>query len=151
MAAAKHRGYAFITFQDPADAQDAIDNYDLNEMPGFAGRGKFLKCSIAAPNKFGTEGQGDKFDRPGELFFLGGVRFSRLCTQCLCVLCSRWPLPRPGNQAFSPVQDRRRSVPCRTALTYSLGVGGVVAETRTARGTSGSPGERSGTSCRRVT
>ncbi|KAK1924383.1 hypothetical protein DB88DRAFT_284485 [Papiliotrema laurentii] len=61
----KHRGYAFLTFANPADAQDAIDNYDLNELPGYVGRGKFLKCSIANPNKYGNEGQGEgRFDRP---------------------------------------------------------------------------------------
>ncbi|RXK40092.1 cyclophilin [Tremella mesenterica] len=60
----KHRGFAFLTFANPADAQDAIDNYDLNELPGYKGRGKFLKCSIAQPNRYGNEGEGDKFDRP---------------------------------------------------------------------------------------
>lgn len=65
--ARKHRGYAFLTFANPADAQDAIDNYDLNELPGYVGRGKFLKCSIANPNKYGNEGQGEgRFDRPCE-------------------------------------------------------------------------------------
>ncbi|BEJ16845.1 hypothetical protein CspHIS471_0602460 [Cutaneotrichosporon sp. HIS471] len=58
----KHRGYAFITFAEAADAQDAIDNYDLNELPGYAGQGKFLKCSIANPNKYGADGSG-KHDR----------------------------------------------------------------------------------------
>jgi hypothetical protein len=64
--ASKHRGYAFLTFANPADAQDAIDNYDLNELPGYQGRGKFLKCNIAQPNKYAGEG-GEKrgFDRPG--------------------------------------------------------------------------------------
>ncbi|CAD6587415.1 MAG: hypothetical protein TREMPRED_004752 [Tremellales sp. Tagirdzhanova-0007] len=62
----KHRGYAFLTFSNPADAQDAIDNYDLNELPGYQGQGKFLKCNVAQPNKYGNEAQGDgnKFDRP---------------------------------------------------------------------------------------
>lgn len=59
----KHKGYAFLTFANPADAQDAIDNYDLNELPGYKGRGKVLKCSIAQPNKYGNEGTGQKFDR----------------------------------------------------------------------------------------
>lgn len=54
--AGKHRGYAFITFASPQDAQDAIDNYDLNELPRFRGQGKFLKCSIAAPNKYNAVG-----------------------------------------------------------------------------------------------
>ena len=66
-AATKHRGFAFLTFANPADAQEAIDNFDLNELPAFRGQGKFLKCSIAQPNRFGNEGgKGDKFDRPGE-------------------------------------------------------------------------------------
>lgn len=57
IAATKHRGFAFITFANPADAQEAIDNYDLNELPAYRGQGKFLKCSIAAPNKYGTTGE----------------------------------------------------------------------------------------------
>lgn len=64
--ASKHRGYAFITFADAADAQEAIDNYDLNELPGYAGQGKFLKCSIANPNKYGGDSSG-KHDRACEL------------------------------------------------------------------------------------
>ncbi|KAG6874176.1 hypothetical protein C0995_003722 [Termitomyces sp. Mi166 len=35
---AKHRGFAFITYSSSADAQDAIDNMDMNEL-----RGKVLK------------------------------------------------------------------------------------------------------------
>ncbi|CAK9779573.1 unnamed protein product [Cutaneotrichosporon oleaginosum] len=54
----KHRGYAFITFAEAADAQEAIDNFDLNELPGYAGQGKFLKCSIANPNKYGGDSSG---------------------------------------------------------------------------------------------
>lgn len=65
-AASKHRGYAFITFAEAADAQEAIDNYDLNELPAFRGQGKFLKCSIANPNKYGADATG-KHDRAGEL------------------------------------------------------------------------------------
>ncbi|WVQ82206.1 hypothetical protein IAT38_004334 [Cryptococcus sp. DSM 104549] len=59
----KHRGFAFITFSSAADAQEAIDNYDLNQLPGHAGRGRFLKCSLAAPNKFGAEDGGKQYDR----------------------------------------------------------------------------------------
>jgi RNA recognition motif-containing protein len=64
--ASKHRGYAFITFAEAADAQEAIDNYDLNELPGYVGQGKFLKCSIANPNKYGGDASG-KHDRACEL------------------------------------------------------------------------------------
>ena len=42
----KHRGFAFVTFSSPADAQDAIDNMDMNEL-----QGKVLKVNIARPNK----------------------------------------------------------------------------------------------------
>jgi peptidyl-prolyl isomerase E (cyclophilin E) len=61
----KHRGFAFLTFTNPGDAADAIDNYDLNELPGYVGRGKFLKCSVANPNKFAAASGDKKFDRPG--------------------------------------------------------------------------------------
>jgi peptidyl-prolyl isomerase E (cyclophilin E) len=42
----KHRGFAFVTFASSADAQDAIDNMDLNEMGG-----KVLKVNLARPMK----------------------------------------------------------------------------------------------------
>ncbi|KAG8217532.1 RNA-binding domain-containing protein [Butyriboletus roseoflavus] len=42
----KHRGFAFVTYASPADAQDAIDNMDLNEL-----RGRILKVNIARPIK----------------------------------------------------------------------------------------------------
>lgn len=75
--AKKHRGFAFLTFANPADAQDAIDNYDLNELPGHKGRGKFLKCSIANPNKFGGDGSGNgRGDRAG--MFL--TPYSKYCS-----------------------------------------------------------------------
>ncbi|WVR07188.1 hypothetical protein IAU60_004229 [Kwoniella sp. DSM 27419] len=59
----KHRGFAFVTFSNPADALDAIDNFDLNELPGYRGQGRFLKCSIAQPNRFASEGGPGKFDK----------------------------------------------------------------------------------------
>jgi len=42
----KHRGYAFVTYSSAADAQDAIDNMDMNEL-----RGRVLKVSLARPLK----------------------------------------------------------------------------------------------------
>jgi len=42
----KHRGYAFVTYSSAGDAQDAIDNMDMNEL-----RGRILKVSIARPMK----------------------------------------------------------------------------------------------------
>lgn len=61
-----HRGFAFLTFSNPEDAADAIDNYDLNELPGFKGQGKFLKCSVANPDKFKGDGKSGRGDRPSE-------------------------------------------------------------------------------------
>ncbi|KAI3610413.1 cyclophilin type peptidyl-prolyl cis-trans [Moniliophthora roreri] len=43
---AKHRGFAFVTYSSAADAQDAIDNMDLNEL-----RGRVIKVNLAKPMK----------------------------------------------------------------------------------------------------
>ncbi|KIY72145.1 RNA-binding domain-containing protein [Cylindrobasidium torrendii FP15055 ss-10] len=40
----KHRGFALVTFGSATDAQDAIDNMDMNEM-----NGKVLKVNTARP------------------------------------------------------------------------------------------------------
>jgi hypothetical protein len=47
----------------------------LNELPGYAGRGKFLKCSVANINKFAAADSGgdQKFDRPSKSFVWGDV------------------------------------------------------------------------------
>ncbi|KDQ07902.1 hypothetical protein BOTBODRAFT_588044 [Botryobasidium botryosum FD-172 SS1] len=42
----KHRGFAFVTFSSAMDAQDAIDNMDLNEMGG-----RVLRVNLARPMK----------------------------------------------------------------------------------------------------
>jgi len=51
----KHRGYAFVTFSSAGDAQDAIDNMDMNEL-----RGRILKVSIARPMKGVTPATGNR-------------------------------------------------------------------------------------------
>ncbi|KAN0123749.1 RNA-binding domain containing protein [Russula decolorans] len=51
----KHRGYAFVTYSSTGDAQDAIDNMDLNEL-----RGRILKVSIARPTKGVTPATGNR-------------------------------------------------------------------------------------------
>ena len=51
----KHKGYGFVTFSSPADAQDAIDNMDLNEL-----RGKVLRVNLARPTKIPLQPQGNK-------------------------------------------------------------------------------------------
>jgi len=45
-AEAKHRGFAFVTYGSAADAQDAIDNMDLNEL-----QGRVIKVNLARPMK----------------------------------------------------------------------------------------------------
>ncbi|KAJ7172433.1 hypothetical protein C8R46DRAFT_1161854 [Mycena filopes] len=42
-AEAKHRGFAFVTYASAADAQDAIDNMDLNEL-----QGRVIKVNLGA-------------------------------------------------------------------------------------------------------
>ncbi|KAL9715175.1 hypothetical protein Ac2012v2_001836 [Leucoagaricus gongylophorus] len=51
----KHRGYAFVTFSSPADAQDAIDNMDMNEL-----KGKVLKVNLARPMKGPVQPMGNR-------------------------------------------------------------------------------------------
>ena len=51
----KHRGYAFVSFSSAGDAQDAIDNMDMNEL-----RGRILKVSIARPTKGVTPATGNR-------------------------------------------------------------------------------------------
>ena len=52
---AKHRGFAFITFTQALDAQDAIDNMDMNEF-----RGRVLKVNLAKPQKGPVQGAGNR-------------------------------------------------------------------------------------------
>ena len=44
-----------MTFSSPADAQDAIDNMDLNEL-----QGKVLRVNLARPSKIPVQGLGNK-------------------------------------------------------------------------------------------
>ncbi|VDB83004.1 unnamed protein product [Peniophora sp. CBMAI 1063] len=52
---AKHRGFGFVTFSSAGDAQDAIDNMDMNEL-----QGKVLKVNIARPMKAQPQLQGNR-------------------------------------------------------------------------------------------
>ncbi|KIM46682.1 hypothetical protein M413DRAFT_63544 [Hebeloma cylindrosporum] len=47
--APKHRGFAFVTFSSQGDAQDAIDNMDMNEL-----KGRVLRVNLARPMKAAT-------------------------------------------------------------------------------------------------
>ena len=51
----KHRGFAFVTYSSPADAQDAIDNMDLNEL-----NGRVLRVNLARPMKGATQAAGNR-------------------------------------------------------------------------------------------
>ncbi|KAH9842618.1 RNA-binding domain-containing protein [Rhodofomes roseus] len=51
----KHRGFAFVTFASTADAQDAIDNMDLNEL-----KGRVLKVNLARQVKAPIQGAGNR-------------------------------------------------------------------------------------------
>jgi len=51
----KHRGFAFVTFGSPEDAQDAIDNMDLNEL-----QGRVLKVNLARHTKAPIQGLGNR-------------------------------------------------------------------------------------------
>ncbi|KAI0797917.1 RNA-binding domain-containing protein [Abortiporus biennis] len=51
----RHKGFGFVTFASTADAQDAIDNMDLNEL-----RGKVLRVNLARPMKTPVQGLGNK-------------------------------------------------------------------------------------------
>ena len=42
----KHKGFGFVTFTSPSDAQDAIDNMDLNEL-----KGRVIRVNLARPIK----------------------------------------------------------------------------------------------------
>ncbi|KAH9856971.1 hypothetical protein C2E23DRAFT_806152 [Lenzites betulinus] len=52
---AKHRGFAFVTYSSSADAQDAIDNMDLNEL-----NGRVLRVNLARPLKGSLQPQGNR-------------------------------------------------------------------------------------------
>jgi len=51
----RHRGFAFVTFTSQQDAQDAIDNMDMNELEG-----RVLKVSLARPQRATVQGAGNR-------------------------------------------------------------------------------------------
>jgi len=51
----KHRGFAFVTFGSSGDAQDAIDNMDMNELGG-----RVLKVNLARPMKGQLQAGGNR-------------------------------------------------------------------------------------------
>lgn len=51
----RHRGFAFVSFTSQQDAQDAIDNMDMNELEG-----RVLKVSLARPQKATVQGAGNR-------------------------------------------------------------------------------------------
>ena len=71
----KHRGFAFVTFGSSADAQDAIDNMDMNEI-----KGRVLKVNLARPMKGALQPNGN---RASKLLFI--FIFYLNCIQMLMV------------------------------------------------------------------
>ncbi|KAL7283466.1 hypothetical protein ACG7TL_002898 [Trametes sanguinea] len=66
VAEVKHRGFAFVTYSSSADAQDAIDNMDLNEI-----NGRVIRVNLARPMKGPLQPQGNRastFSRFPRLF-----------------------------------------------------------------------------------
>ncbi|KAI0079926.1 RNA-binding domain-containing protein [Panus rudis PR-1116 ss-1] len=51
----KHKGFGFVTFASPADAQDAIDNMDLNEL-----KGRVIRVNLARPSKVPIQPSGNR-------------------------------------------------------------------------------------------
>jgi RNA recognition motif-containing protein len=51
----KHRGFGFVTYTSAGDAQDAIDNMDMNEL-----RGRVLRVNLARPQKAPAVGMGNR-------------------------------------------------------------------------------------------
>ncbi|KLO13526.1 RNA-binding domain-containing protein [Schizopora paradoxa] len=51
----KHRGFAFVTYESASDAQDAIDNMDLNEL-----KSRVIRVSLARPQKTPMAGLGNR-------------------------------------------------------------------------------------------
>jgi len=52
---AKNRGFAFVTYESAGDAQDAIDNMDLNEL-----KTRVIRVSLARPQKTPMAGLGNR-------------------------------------------------------------------------------------------
>ena len=124
----KHRGFAFITFSSAMDAQDAIDNYDFNELPGRQGRGKYLKVNIAKPDNKAAGAAGMRGDRAGTLIIDGPIAEPLEAEHDLhlrLVLFSTFSIPgllsRPGWFRFS-------------SITSSVGVGRMAGRKRKAAG-----------------
>jgi peptidyl-prolyl isomerase E (cyclophilin E) len=72
IAEAKHRGFAFVTYGSAADAQDAIDNMDLNEM-----KGRVLKVNLARPMKNPAQLGGNR----AGMFLVADATFPNLILQ----------------------------------------------------------------------
>jgi peptidyl-prolyl isomerase E (cyclophilin E) len=71
----RHRGFAFVTFTSQQDAQDAIDNMDMNELEG-----RVLKVSSARPQKATVQGAGNRAGLfSGFISPLSGLAYPKTC------------------------------------------------------------------------
>jgi RNA recognition motif-containing protein len=61
-----HRGFAYVEYEDAADAKEAIDNMDQSEFFG-----RVIRVSAAKPPKSANEGLGSKtavWEQVGQIF-----------------------------------------------------------------------------------
>lgn len=87
-----------MTFSSPADAQDAIDNMDLNEL-----RGKVLRVNLARPTKMPLQPQGN--------------RASKSATNLMRSIHAQQPSLQSGNQKIGSNNMPSRS---RKAVVRSI-------------------------------
>ena len=122
----KHRGFAFITFGSSADAQDAIDNMDMNEL-----KGRVLKVNLARPMKGALQPNGNRASK-----FLFVFIFYMRCIQMLIMVpiflftISVWeseewlkehvkPLAQSGGLSNLYLMVSISSLPCRRSRTVN--------------------------------
>lgn len=88
----KHRGFAFVTYGSMEDAQDAIDNMDMNEL-----QGRVLKVNLARNVKLPTQGAGNRagvyiilFESNLESEFCHSLGIGRMATEECQTIGREW-------------------------------------------------------------
>ena len=113
----KHRGFAFVTYSSSADAQDAIDNMDLNEL-----NGRVLRVNLARPMKGPTQAPGNRASMSSRLSKVPPTLLTAVCSAVAVWESEEWlkeyakPLAESGgvrSSAYLPlptltVHDRRQ-------------------------------------------
>ena len=123
----RHRGFGFVTYTSAGDAQDAIDNMDLNEL-----RGRVLRVNLARPQKAPAVGMGNRAST--FLYFLSSLFYVFL----LSLLTIPLFFPQLNSRGVSVLvcsSVHSASPHLRFDLSYSLGVGRKAKTTCEAIGT----------------